>query len=273
MSNFSTRSITAVGFTVVMVGSALLGQMIFAGLMFFVATIGMKEFLKLNSHQNISPAVNITITLGLLVFSLLLFNALGLLEPKYLVLAFVPVFILFFVELWRKKEAPFLNISISIAAIVYIALPLGLLIYFFNPLATDSLQKAGVLLGYLIILWLNDTGAYIIGSAIGKHKLFERISPKKSWEGSIGGAVFSTATAFGISFVIKDISVTNWLVIAMITVVTGSLGDLVESMMKRSLGVKDSGTILPGHGGILDRFDAVLLSVPFVFIYLMYFCY
>lgn len=255
-----------------MVGSALLGQFVFAALMLIVVVLGMKEFLDINTQKGVIPPVLLTIILGLFVFGLVVFNAFGLLEPKYLLLSIPTVFLLFFVELWRKKEFPFLNIAISLTSIFYVALPLALLLFFFNPLADNSLQRGGILLGYLLILWLNDTGAYIVGSAIGKNKLFERISPKKSWEGSLGGALFALATGWGISFLINGISMSNWLIISFIIVVTGSLGDLVESMMKRSLGVKDSGNILPGHGGILDRFDAVLLSSPFVFVYLTYFC-
>jgi phosphatidate cytidylyltransferase len=127
------------------------------------------------------------------------------------------------------------------------------------------------MIGYLGILWLNDTGAYFTGSLIGKHKLFERISPKKTWEGSIGGAVLAIATAYLASILFPQFSAWKWIGIGILTVIFGTLGDLVESALKRSLNIKDSGTILPGHGGILDRFDAVLVSVPFVFVFLSLF--
>ncbi len=273
MNNFATRSLTAIGFTIAMVGSALLGQFVFSALMFVVVILGMKEFLFLNSRNNNRPAMVFTIILGVLVYVLLAANALGLLKQEFLLLIVPVMFLFFFVELWRAKEQPFVNIGLSITAIIYVAVPLGLLIYFFIQDGQSNLQKAGIVLGYLLILWLNDTGAYVVGSLIGKHKLFERISPSKSWEGSIGGAIFALATGWAVSLLFTSISLTDWLLIALITVAGGSLGDLVESMMKRSLGVKDSGTILPGHGGILDRFDAVLLSAPFVFIYLTYFCH
>jgi phosphatidate cytidylyltransferase len=127
------------------------------------------------------------------------------------------------------------------------------------------------MLGFLLILWLNDTGAYLIGSWIGKHKLFERISPKKTWEGSMGGAFMALLTSWGMALLVKGIPLWQWISIGLIIVIFGTLGDLVESMLKRSLGIKDSGTILPGHGGILDRFDALLLAVPFVFVFLAIF--
>ena len=130
----------------------------------------------------------------------------------------------------------------------------------------------GVLFGYFGILWISDTGAYLVGSAIGKHRLFERISPKKSWEGSIGGAIFALGGAALCWYLFGDILLWQWFVLGLIIVIIGTLGDLVESLFKRSLGVKDSGSILPGHGGMLDRFDAVFISAPFVFAYLMIIC-
>ena len=130
----------------------------------------------------------------------------------------------------------------------------------------------GIALGYLLLLWLNDTGAYFVGSLVGKHKLFERISPGKTWEGSAGGALFALATAWGLSMLFIQLTTMHWLILAIIVVISGTIGDLVESMLKRSLGIKDSGNILPGHGGMLDRFDAVLISAPFVFVYLALFC-
>jgi phosphatidate cytidylyltransferase len=160
----------------------------------------------------------------------------------------------------------------SLMAVVYISLPLGLLMFFFNPVVMSGPFHYGKALGFLVILWLNDTGAYLVGSLIGKHKLFERISPGKTWEGSAGGALFALLTAWGLSFIFKQLDVSQWMILSLIIVVTGTLGDLVESMLKRSLALKDSGDILPGHGGILDRFDAVLLSAPFVFVYLALFC-
>jgi len=121
----------------------------------------------------------------------------------------------------------------------------------------------------LNLIWANDSGAYIVGSLIGKNKLFERISPKKSWEGFIGGGIFSMLAAWLISLFVVEISLIDWLVIAIITFIFGTFGDLIESLLKRMVKVKDSGHILPGHGGILDRFDSIIVSAPMVFIYLM----
>ena len=120
-----------------------------------------------------------------------------------------------------------------------------------------------------IFIWINDTGAYLSGVTLGKHKLFPRISPKKSWEGSIGGALLTVASAFAVAHFFNFMNIWQWIGMALVVVVFGTFGDLTESMMKRHLGIKDSGHILPGHGGILDRLDSMLLSIPAVVIYLL----
>lgn len=136
---------------------------------------------------------------------------------------------------------------------------------FLTPQVDDYFS--GLLIGLFVIIWSSDVFAYLVGSAIGKNRLFERVSPKKSWEGSIGGLSFALLAAYILSLIYPQISLVNWLVLAIIIVIAGTFGDLVESMLKREAGVKDSGTILPGHGGVLDRFDATIFAVPFVFVY------
>ncbi len=272
MNNLATRSLTAVFFVIAMVGSALLGQTVFSFLLFLITILSLNEFITLVSTDKIQPAVLPTLAVGGIAYGIFAANAMGIMKASGF-LALIPfLFLLFFIELWRNKANPFLNIGTSLLAIFYIALPFGLMMYFFDPAIHSGTEHYGIVLGFLLILWLNDTGAYFVGSLIGKHKLFERISPGKTWEGSAGGAVFAFLTAWGLSFIFRQLDAAQWLILAAITITTGSLGDLVESMLKRSLGIKDSGNILPGHGGLLDRFDAVLLSVPFVFVYLALFC-
>ncbi len=170
-------------------------------------------------------------------------------------------------EIFRNKNTPIHNIGVTIQGIVYIALPFSLLNFIVFPFG-DQQYHWEILMGVILLIWINDTGAYLVGSRIGKHKLFERISPKKTWEGSIGGAITSIVTAILIGLYATDITIFEWLVIALLVVIFGSLGDLVESLFKRSLGIKDSGAIIPGHGGFLDRFDALLLASPMVFAFL-----
>jgi phosphatidate cytidylyltransferase len=156
---------------------------------------------------------------------------------------------------------------------MYIALPFSLI----NVLAFNATSEGYVAfntllpLSIFIFLWVNDSGAYCVGSLLGRHKLFPRISPGKSWEGSIGGAVFVLAAAYAISYFLDTdqmLAMPVWLGLGLVVVVFGTWGDLVESLFKRTLGIKDSGNILPGHGGMLDRFDSSLLAIPAAVIYL-----
>ena len=272
MNNLATRSLTAVFFVIIIIGSALLGQTVFSVLLLIITVLSLNEFISIISNDTIQPALWPTLIAGGITYGLFASNAMALI-PAAGLLAVIPfIFGLFLIELWRNKSKPFSNIGMSILGIIYIALPFGLLMYLFDPVRLSGPYHYGIVLGFLFILWLNDTGAYFVGSVIGKHRLFERISPKKTWEGWAGGALFALLTAWGLSFVFKQLDVTQWITLAVIIVITGTLGDLVESMLKRSLGIKDSGNILPGHGGLLDRFDAVLLSAPFVFVYLALFC-
>jgi phosphatidate cytidylyltransferase len=272
VNNLATRSLTAVFFVIVMVGSVLLGQTVFAVLFFIITVLSLNEFVSLVSDAELQPALWPTLIIGLITYSTLATHAMGLMPTEGILLIIPALFILFIIELWRNKKNPFTNIAISLIGVTYIALPFGLMMYFFDPVFVSGPLHYGIVIGFLFILWLNDTGAYFVGSLIGKHKLFERISPGKTWEGSLGGALFAMLTAWGLSFVFRQLDTTHWIILSIIIVITGSLGDLVESMLKRSLGIKDSGNILPGHGGLLDRFDAVLLSTPFVFVYLALFC-
>lgn len=272
MNNLATRSLTAVFFVIAMVGSALLGQAVFSVLLLIIALLSINEFLSIVSNENIEPSQWPTVVVGGITYCFLAANAMGLIPPAGLLGVIPFIFLLFISELWRNKTNPFTNIATSLLALIYISLPLGLVMYFFDPVFLSGPKHYGIVLGFLFILWLNDTGAYFTGSLIGKHKLFERISPGKTWEGSIGGALTALLTAWGLSFVFRQLDPQQWMVLSIIIVITGTLGDLVESMLKRSLGIKDSGNILPGHGGMLDRFDAVLISAPFVFVYLALFC-
>ena len=175
------------------------------------------------------------------------------------------------IELFRDSEHPFTNISFALFGAFYVAVPFGLISYMVYSPVFDNEFNGSILVAFLFLIWVSDSGAYIIGSMFGKHKLFERISPKKTWEGFLGGGFFSLIAAFIISLLIEEIALIHWLAIAILTVVFGTFGDLIESLLKRKVNVKDSGTILPGHGGILDRFDSLLFAAPVVFIYLTLF--
>ena len=175
-------------------------------------------------------------------------------------------------ELYLKHEDPIQNWAYTMLSQMYIALPFSLL----NVLAFNASNQGFVAfntllpLSIFIFLWMNDTGAYCVGSLLGRHKLFPRISPGKSWEGSIGGAVVVVAVAWAISQYVDQgmLTMFEWLGLGLVVVIFGTWGDLVESLFKRTLGIKDSGNILPGHGGMLDRFDSALMAIPAAVIYL-----
>ena len=181
----------------------------------------------------------------------------------YIMLMLPAVFVC---ELWRKSSTPLLNIATTIMGVVYVALPMSLLLFIPQLLVGEWSPKA--LLAYIVIIWANDIFAYLVGVTIGKHRLCERISPKKSWEGFVGGVVGAIGIAVLMGYLF-DGNLYLWGGLGLIVALTGVAGDLVESMLKRSAEMKDSGAIIPGHGGVLDRFDALLLSTPFAFIYLI----
>jgi phosphatidate cytidylyltransferase len=172
----------------------------------------------------------------------------------------------FFIKLYKRTDVkPFENLGYTFLGMIYVAVPFALV----NEMVLESHHyKPLLMLGILITLWVNDSGAYFVGTLLGKRKLFERISPKKSWEGFFGGAICSFSAALVYSRFYTPIESWKWLVIAGIIVITGTLGDLVESLFKRSISIKDSGSVIPGHGGFLDRFDGLLLSMPFILTFL-----
>lgn len=181
---------------------------------------------------------------------------------------FIIILCRFIEELYLKDDHPIGRLGESMFTQIYIGIPLGCMVaiaYLFN--------RPEAILAVFFFLWINDTGAFLTGSLLGKHRLFERISPKKSWEGFFGGFIFNLIAAvlfakFCPSFFGLGDSIPFWLILATIVTIFGTWGDLVESLIKRSLHIKDSGNLIPGHGGILDRIDSMLLAFPAVLVYL-----
>ncbi|MFH1004449.1 MAG: phosphatidate cytidylyltransferase [Bacteroidota bacterium] len=279
MNNFWTRTLTSVVFVTVMLGCICWSFWSMAILFLVISVLGLWEFYSVIEKNGIRPQKIYGILYGIIFFI-----SIGLFFDSLFSLA-INIFLLFsifFIEIYRKSEKPFVNISTTIIGLIYVVLPFSLLLSVSSILCASEKLSSIIfysgndftiykyfILGFFFLLWSNDTFAYLIGRTIGKHKLFERISPKKTWEGTIGGVVMTLIVAYFISLWITELALIHWLVIAFIISVFGTMGDLVESNFKRSLGVKDSGNILPGHGGILDRFDGLLISSPFVVIYLI----
>jgi len=268
-NNFTIRVLTAIVFSIILIGGTLWHPVSFFIVFLTVIVLGLLEFFKLVKVANIEPQYIAGILLGIVIFTGNFLFANKMVDFKIFLVVIPILTAIMIIELYREKENPFSNIAFTIFGASYVSIPFALLSWFvFNPVYPKPYYPL-VLLGFFILIWANDSGAYIVGSLIGKNKLFERISPKKSWEGFIGGGIFSMLAAWLISLFVVEISLIDWLVIAIITFIFGTFGDLIESLLKRMVKVKDSGHILPGHGGILDRFDSIIVSAPMVFIYLM----
>lgn len=176
---------------------------------------------------------------------------------------------LFISELYLKRTNPIQSLAYAVLGQIYLAIPLSLLSYLaFGYDMDNGGYHYAFLLALLVFIWVNDSFAYLTGSLFGKHHMFERISPKKSWEGFFGGAIFSIGASVIFANYFTQLPLWGWIGFALVMITFGTLGDLIESLFKRTLNVKDSGNILPGHGGILDRFDSVIFSIPALFIYI-----
>jgi phosphatidate cytidylyltransferase len=265
---FYQRSITGIIYVCVVVFSTWLHPLTLLFLVSLLFIIGIIEFFRFFNPYKIQPQVVLAILAGqaILIGNFLFME--GYISGRYFVVFLLLPFFAFITELFRGKQLFMLNIAASFTGIVYISLPLSLLIHLGYQTGIDRAYNPDLILGFFILLWLYDTGAYVVGSLAGRNIIHEKISPGKSWEGFIGGWIISTGTAYVLSLSFPVLSLAQWIILASIIVIFGTLGDMVESGMKRMAGVKDSGNILPGHGGVLDRIDSVLLSVPFVYVYL-----
>lgn len=257
-----TRTISGIIYIAIIIGCILGGETSLLIMASVFAGLAVIEFARISHEAGIKrlPAILLDIAGCIcLCFSVWIFPI------------FVWIFVMlcrFIEELYLKDENPLANLSHSMMSQIYIGLPFGLMVAvvsFFNT--------CNILLAVFLFIWINDTGAFVVGSLLGRHRLFERISPKKSWEGFFGGLFFNIVAAallcsYCSGFFGLQPSMVIWLGLAVIVTVFGTWGDLVESLIKRTLHIKDSGNLIPGHGGILDRIDSLLLVMPAVFLYL-----
>jgi len=289
MKTFVTRSLSATVFAVVMLGGILWNDWSFTILFFIINAGALWEYYKLVSNFYLRGKISphryryIGVALGSIfycVFSYFLLQGVSAVLGILFALL-IPLLLVFFViELYSYSENGIVNAALNVFGLVYISFPLALLQCIATRDIFDSVthsliawvpHRTDLILGILLLIWTNDTFAYIGGSLIGKRKLFPSISPGKSWEGFFSGLIGSVILGYVLSVYFIPFTVFNWIMIALIVSLTGTLGDLFESLLKRNAGVKDSGAIMPGHGGFLDRFDAFIFCIPFVYLYITLF--
>ncbi|MFA6262283.1 MAG: phosphatidate cytidylyltransferase [Bacteroidia bacterium] len=269
-SNFWQRTFTGTFFVAAVAGATCLSEITFFILLFVMNFLCLLEFyeLVLPTKSKLEKYLGIVAGSFVLLMFALIFTADLSLAWYYHI---IPVIlIIFIIKLFEHSHNEFSTLAFQILGIVYITFPFVMLgkIGYFSSIEYDW----GLPMGFFLLLWANDTGAYLAGRSFGKTKLFERISPKKTVEGSIGGLFLAMMVGYGLSTSewFDGVSRFDWLAIGVVVTVFGTFGDLFESLLKRNLQIKDSGTILPGHGGVLDRFDGLFLAVPAVFFYLLF---
>lgn len=275
--NLLVRTISGVVLLLVVIG-ALIWSKWSAGALFAVVMLGgLVEFYRLCQKRGFEPMYSIGIASSLAIFGLafVLLWQWGRCAPATETIARIVVGLMLYIvliipsafvsELWRKSPTPIANIATTLMGVIYVASPMALLL--FIPQLLVGRWSAWVMLAYIAIIWANDVFAYLVGVSIGKHRLCERISPKKSWEGFFGGLIGAVGAAVLFGYLVGG-NLLVWGGLGLVTALAAVAGDLVESLLKREVDVKDSGRIMPGHGGFLDRFDALFISVPFAFVYL-----
>jgi len=278
LNNFTKRLLTGIGFVSVLLSGIIFHPFLFFVIFVSITLLGLHEFYVLGSKMKAEPLKVTGLLIGFTIFAITFLNAAKIVD-NHVFIIIVPLFVLLAVfELYRKTPYPILNIAYSIFGILWIVVPFSLFSYFLYDTNLNSENNFlinitniytgynyKILLSFFLLLWSNDTFAYLFGVSFGKHRLFERISPKKSWEGFFGGVLMSIVMSIILSHFFNFYSLKFAVALALVVSIFGTFGDLIESMFKRSIDVKDSGKLLPGHGGILDRFDGVFLASPIVF--------
>ncbi|HYG37721.1 MAG TPA: phosphatidate cytidylyltransferase [Cytophagales bacterium] len=270
LSNFQQRVLIGLPGAFLIIWGICVSQWFYFGIFFLICSLSIIEFYNLLRQNQYHPQPIIGTFTGVFLFILTFLVETQILDSSLYFLMFPLVALIFFIVLYKIKEnnRPFINIGLTLLGIIYVALPIALINF---CVINDGEYYYEVVLGILLLLWASDTGAYFSGKSIGKHKLFERISPKKTWEGTIGGALLSLAFAIGMAQFFDVLSLWKWITLSLIIVIAGTYGDLIESLFKRSFEIKDSGKLLLGHGGFLDRFDGLFFAAPFIVAFLRIF--
>lgn len=271
MKNLIIRALTGIIFVVVLISAIYIHPIFFLILFCIITGLTLWEFGGLVKHyENANLQRTVNVLGGVYLFIATFVYANGLTDGKIFLPYLLFIMLTMIAELYYKAPNPINNWAFTLFAQIYCAGSFSMLNFIGAEPGTPGVMSYTPLfiMAIFIFVWLDDTGAYLVGSLIGKHKLFERISPKKSWEGFFGGLILALASSQAFAWFAPEINRMNWLGLAATVVLFGTWGDLIESLLKRTLGVKDSGNVLPGHGGMLDRFDSVMLAVPASYIYI-----
>ncbi len=278
LKTLATRSMSAVVFVILLVGCVYFSYISFTAFFFVVSVIGLHEFYKISENMGAKPLKVAGFLFGILTYCgfvhigyhepASLFSILKDLQKAAMILVLLSPFILMALAMLSKEANSIKNAIFTIAGIMYAVIPFGLLnLTVYRETGCDgSYFTPKLILGIIFLIWSNDTFAYLGGSLAGKNKMIERVSPGKTWEGTLIGVLVTFGLSFTFNYWVYDLGTYTWPVLGVAVPILATVGDLVESKLKREAGVKDSGNIMPGHGGVLDRFDSLIFVSPFAFI-------
>ncbi len=290
------RSFSGIAFIIIILGALIFGSLSFLLLFSTLVIVIEIEFFSVIKKMGVKPQILNAIFISLALFFMVALNALGVIGPQIMLLLIPLFFLIYIFEIFQKNKHAFTNIAFSVMGIFYVAVPFSLMSYvvfsplslagentqlaisYFNETLNNSIFTFGektisfdptYLIAFFSLLWIYDSFAYLVGLTLGRTPLVPYVSPRKTWEGFWGGTLAVVLSAVAGNHFFSFMTLTDWLVTAFIIIFFGTFGDLVESLLKRSAHIKDSGKILPGHGGMLDRFDSFLLAAPVFFAYIL----
>jgi phosphatidate cytidylyltransferase len=268
LNNLQQRLIVGIIGSIIMMYLIQLHEIAYFALFLVIGLSTQLEFYKLLGLDGMFPLKTFGTLMGGLLFSLTFFVQMGWTDSEAYYILFALFSLSFIIKLYKKELFPFVNVALTYLGVIYVMIPFSLL----TVAAFDNGEyNYEIIISSLLLLWASDTGAYFSGKYFGRRKLFRRISPKKTWEGTVGGALLTFVFAYGLSNLFETLTAQELYMVAVVIIIFGSYGDLVESLFKRSIDIKDSGTVLPGHGGFLDRFDGLLLASPFILLIFKFF--
>jgi phosphatidate cytidylyltransferase len=268
-NDLTQRVIAGVFGAIAIIAAVLMGEWTYFAAFMVICFLTQVEFYRLLRLDDMLPLLSWGTFSGLTIYIIVFLVQAEIIANKYYFVILPVLYIAFLIKLYRKiDDKPFTNIGLTFLGIIYVAMPFSFLhVIAYHP----GEYTYQVVLGIIFIQWASDSGAYFAGIKFGRRKLFERVSPKKSWEGFLGGTILAIVVSLILSNYFGILESWQWVGIAIIVAIVGTYGDLVESLFKRSMEIKDSSAAIPGHGGFLDRFDSLLMSLPYIALFLKIF--